>query len=107
MGEHCATCICGRRASVQGSSRIPKGQPGHGAGTVSWEEHERAWSTYATKYGRNQSAERIHERGGFCFGELTDFLGEPPKTWVPAGVVAERERHPVAAPVSRKEEGPK
>jgi hypothetical protein len=32
------------------------------------------------------------DRGGFCYAELTDYLGYPPKTWAPAGSVAERER---------------
>ena len=90
--EICATCICGRRAAVQGNSRIPKGQPGHGPGTIAWAEHELAWSTYAARYGRTQSAQRIHERAGFCYLELTDFLGRAPETWVPAGTIAERER---------------
>ena len=51
-----------------------------------------AWSAYAAQFGRNQSAERIHERGGFSYLELTEFLGHAPETWVPAGTVAERER---------------
>lgn len=90
--QNCASCICGKRACVQGNDRIPVGQPGHGPGTIAWSEHELAWSSYAAKYGRDQSAQRMHDRGGFCFLELTDFLGRAPETWVPAGAVAERER---------------
>lgn len=82
---HCPTCICGKRAPVQGNSRIPKGQPGHGPGTVAWSEHELAWSTYAAQYGRGQTAERMAARGGFCFLELTEYLGHPPTTWTPRG----------------------
>lgn len=72
-----------RRAPVQGDYRIPKGLPGHAPGTVTWEAHEAAWEDYAKRYGRDQSAERIAERGGFGYAELTDHLGHPPKTWEP------------------------
>ena len=91
--ENCPSCICGRRASVQANRRIPVGHPGHGPGTIAWAEHELAWSAYAARYGRDQSAERIHERGGFCYLELEQWLGRKPETWVPAGAVAERERY--------------
>jgi len=55
----------------------------HPAGTVAWYEHETAWIAYNKKYRGNQSAERIAERGGFGYIELTDFLGYEPKTWLP------------------------
>lgn len=70
-----------RRAPVQRNSRIPKDQPGHKPGTVAWWEHEKAWEDYASRYGRGQSAERIAERAGFCYLELTDHLGHAPTTW--------------------------
>ena len=78
MGEHCATCVCGRRAVVQAEADKP-------AGTIAWTEHEEAWAIYAAKYGRGQSAERIHERGGFGYRELTKLLSRPPATWAPTG----------------------
>ena len=90
--RHCPSCICGKRARVQGDRDIPKGHPGHGYGTIAWSEHELAWSAYAARYGRDQSAERIDERGGFGYRELIDHLGREPTTWVPAGAVAKRER---------------
>jgi hypothetical protein len=92
--EHanCPSCICGRRANVQGNGKIQRGQPGHGPGTIAWDEHELAWSSYAQQYGRHQTAQRLHERGGFCYLELREYLGRNPETWVPAGMVAERER---------------
>lgn len=82
--HHCPTCICGRRAVVQGDGSITthragtlkQGAPGYGRGTVSWEEHCAAWTTYAQRYGRDHSAERI-----FGYGELTELLGHPPKSW--------------------------
>jgi hypothetical protein len=77
--KHCETCICGRRAPVQGDH-----QQGKGPGTVAWTEHLRAWSGYRAKWGAQQSADRIAERGGFCYGELVDFLGSAPETWEPA-----------------------
>ena len=62
-----------RRAAVQ---------PGHGRGygTIAWEEHVRAWGVYARRYGSGQSAERIHDRGGFGYGELVSMIGYP-TTW--------------------------
>jgi hypothetical protein len=90
--RHCPSCICGKRARVQGNRKITMGQPGYGPGTIAWSEHELAWSSYAARHGRDQSAERIHERAGFCYLELTELLGRAPTTWVPAGAVAERER---------------
>jgi len=73
-----------RRAPVQGNRRIKRGEPGHEPGTVTWEDHERAWHNYAKRYGRDQSAERISERGGFGYLELTDHLGHAPTTWEPS-----------------------
>lgn len=70
-----------RRAPVQGNYRIAKGQSGHGPGTIAWWEHEQAWESYASRYGRSQSAERLAERAGFCYLELVDFLGHAPTTW--------------------------
>ncbi len=81
--RHCETCICGRRAPVQGNRHLPAGQPGHGPGTVAWAEHLLAWGGYASQYGRGQSAETMAHRGGFSFGELTEYLGRPPSTWEP------------------------
>ena len=70
-----------RRARVQGvAGPRDKRRP---AGTISWEEHEEAWSEYARRYGRQQSAERINERWGFGYDELVDLLGHEPKTWRP------------------------
>ena len=75
--KHCPTCICGRRAPVQGD------RGGRGPGTIAWSEHLLAWSAYAGKYGRGQSAERMAERAGFSYLELVDFLGHEPTTWEP------------------------
>lgn len=75
---HCPTCVCGRRAPVQGESR----RDGRGlkpAGTVAWWEHEKAWEPYGARY--SQSAERIAERSGFGYWEMTDLLGHEPTTW--------------------------
>lgn len=70
-----------RRARVQGDTRIPKGEPGRNVGSVAWSEHEEAWADYAKRYGGGQSAERIHERGGFGYRELVDHLKRAPTTW--------------------------
>lgn len=75
-GEHCATCVCGRRAPVQGYG-------GREPGTVAWEEHCLAWTDYARRYGNGQTAERMAQRGGFEYWEITGHLGHEPKTWKP------------------------
>jgi hypothetical protein len=72
-----------RRAPVQGSYLIPRGEPGHRPGTVTWAEHLEAYEDYAKRYGRSQSAERLAERAGFGYGELVDHLGRAPRTWEP------------------------
>lgn len=50
-------------------------------GTVAWWEHLAAWNVYHKKH-TNQSAERIAERSGFGFGELTTLLGHEPTTYI-------------------------
>lgn len=83
---HCPTCICGRRAPVQGCEKSDfdgTSVDAHDPGTISFEEHCLAWSGYAAKYGKGQSAETMSARGGFSFWELTNFLGHEPKTWSP------------------------
>lgn len=67
------SCFCTRR-------ECPKQ---HKDGTIAWEEHERAWRDYARQFGYGQSAERIAQRHGFGYGELTEYLGHEPKTWEP------------------------
>lgn len=84
--QHCPTCTCGRRAPVQASRRggekhgVKYGP--HGAGTISWAEHEQAWAVYGALYS-GQSAEVIAQRQGFSYGELVEFLGREPATWRP------------------------
>lgn len=83
--KHCETCICGRRAPVQGNGMyVSRGDPKFkGPGTVSWAEYLEGYSDYANRYGNSQSAERLAERGGFGYWELADHLGHEPKTWEP------------------------
>ena len=81
--RHCATCICGKRAPVQGDDGRPKDRAKRGAGTIAWSEHLLAYSAYSTRYGSDQSAERLAQRGGFGYDELILFLGREPETWEP------------------------
>jgi len=85
--KHCETCICGKRAPVQaerGLGRVDgKTMPLRGAGTVEWAEYLEAYSNYAVRYGRGQTADRLAERGGFSYWEITEYLGHEPKTWKP------------------------
>lgn len=80
--KHCPTCICGQRAPVL-ANRAFRGRVAHGPGTVAWSEHLLAWSGYVATYGSGQSAERVAQRGGFDWVELTEFLGHEPTTWEP------------------------
>lgn len=80
---HCETCICGRRAPVQADRGHKPGEKPKGYGTIAWAEHLEAYGTYSGRYGKSQSAERLTERGGFTYWELTDLLGHEPKTWQP------------------------
>jgi hypothetical protein len=75
----------GRRAPVQADVRRDAGDRSKALkpGTISWGEHEVAWRAYAERHGRDQSAERMAERGGFSYGELIMFLGHEPATWQP------------------------
>ncbi len=63
-------------APVQGDR-----EPKRPAGVVAWWEHAEAWEDYAKRYGRDQSAERLAERAGFSYAELTDHLKHEPTTW--------------------------
>lgn len=54
----------------------------HPPGTISWTEHLEAYKAYSDKYGTQQTAKRINERGGFGYDELTALLGREPKTWL-------------------------
>lgn len=81
MGQHCDSCTCGRRAPVQ-REHAPSRHGEKAAGTIDWAEHLKAYEGYAAQYGSSQSAERLAERGGFGYGELVEFLGRDPETWV-------------------------
>lgn len=71
-----------KRARVQGDFRHPRGhRPG---GTVAWSEHVEAWNGYHARYPSiNQDAQRIHDRGGFGYWEMTNLMGHEPVTWRP------------------------
>lgn len=63
-----------RRAPVQGDRTNPPG-------SIDWEEHLAVYDCYAVKYGRDQSAERLAQRGGFGKQEAEMLLGRPLRTW--------------------------
>lgn len=50
-------------------------------GTIAWAEHLEVYEKYAARYGHQQSAGRLAERGGFGYWEATDLLGHEPTTW--------------------------
>lgn len=76
---HCTTCICGRRAPIQGNWELNKGP-----GTISWQEFMLAFNRYRARYGGDiVDADRLCARGGFDYKELFDLLGHAPTTWDP------------------------
>lgn len=81
--NHCSTCICGKRAPVQGDRGIPCSERKQGDGSITWEEHLEAYAVYSARQGASQSAERLAERGGFSYNEVIKLLGREPKTWRP------------------------
>lgn len=83
MSEHCPTCTCERRAPVQ-ADRASDDRRRKPRGTVSWEEHLKAWGVYSRMFGTRQDAERIAKRGGFGYREISNLLGYEPLTWRPA-----------------------
>lgn len=52
-------------------------------GLITWEEHWEAWFAFHESYPRGESAEEYANHGGFSFGDLTQWLGRAPRTWVP------------------------
>ena len=68
-----------RRAPVQSCEPRLKGRIG--PGWIDWAEHLDVYELYAQGYGREQSAERIAERGGFGYCEIELLTGAAPKTW--------------------------
>lgn len=69
-----------KRWPVQGG---PLARPKRPPGTIADHEARVAYAAYAKLYGTRQTFERLHERGGFGYQELTTLLGHEPKTWVP------------------------
>lgn len=74
-----------RRTSVQGTLGV---DPATGCGpwrippgTIAWTEHLEVYEAYAKRFGRDQSAERMAERGGFAKDEAEWLLGRPLTTW--------------------------
>lgn len=78
-----------RRVPVQGEGsyllRIddPRSKGSVVPGTVSWMEHVEAWKVYAERFGDDQSAKVVAQRGGFGYFELMEYLGRKPRTWRP------------------------
>lgn len=60
-------------SSEQAGERKMAPVQGYSAG-IPWSLHREAWDAYAKKYGKNQTAERLADRGGFGTEELDDFI---------------------------------
>ncbi len=56
-----------------------------GPASVPWSVAERAWAAYSVRYGRDQSVERLAQRGGFFWGEMDSLFpgwSEATDEWV-------------------------
>ena len=42
--------------------------------SVPWAVADKAWAGYSARYGRDQSVERLAQRGGFCWGEMDTYF---------------------------------
>ena len=65
--------------TVQGPPRMfplqtERGVARPGPLAIPWELAEEAYRAYAQRYGREQSLERLAERGGFAWSEMDRFL---------------------------------
>ena len=80
---HCGSCTCGKRAPLQGSPRRPGAVTSKPSGTISWAEHLECYTAYASRWGAEQSVERLAERGGFGWDEFVSLTGHEPTTWHP------------------------
>jgi hypothetical protein len=45
-----------------------------GPTSVPWAVAEKAWAAYSAQYGREQSVERLAQRGGFSWGEMDELF---------------------------------
>jgi len=72
-----------KRAPVQSNRNERGNYAKREVGTIEWWEHELAWEAYVKKWGNYQSAERIAERHGFGYNEISELLGHEPTTWEP------------------------
>jgi hypothetical protein len=78
LSARVAAAVTAERERLMGI-RVPvNGEPG---GSISLTEFEQAYIPYGKRF--SQSAERICERGGFGWAELTDQLGHEPTSWRP------------------------
>lgn len=71
-----------RRTRVQGTSGCDASGRGPWKippGTITWTEHLEVYEAYAKRFGRDQSAERIAERGGFGKDEAEMVLKRSPE----------------------------
>ena len=62
--------VIDRRFPIQGRWKPGGGDP---YGDVPWAVAELAYAAYSARYGRDQSLERLAERGGFGHEEMDQF----------------------------------
>ncbi|WNG57385.1 hypothetical protein F0U59_23425 [Archangium gephyra] len=70
----CEECVAQVRAKYRGfplqADRVAKPGPV----SIPWPVAERAWAAYSARYGRDQSVERLAQRGGFSWGEMDELF---------------------------------
>jgi hypothetical protein len=69
----CPACVSAVRSRYP-EFPLQKTRGPTGPTSVPWAVAEKAWAAYSTLYGRDQSVERMAERGGFTWGEMDELF---------------------------------
>lgn len=72
----CLGCTARVRANLPTFPLQFDGKSKPGPVSAPWTIAERAWAAYAARHGRDQSVERIAQRGGFSWGEMDLYFPE-------------------------------
>ena len=70
----CAECVERVRAEYPEFPLQTSGRAAPGPVSVPWPVADRAWAEYSARYGRDQSVERLAQRGGFGWCEMDELF---------------------------------
>jgi hypothetical protein len=69
----CPSCVAAVRSRYQ-EFPLQTTRGLTGPTSVPWAVAEKAWAAYSAQYGRQQSVERLAQRGGFSWGEMDELF---------------------------------